>query len=102
ILPDDLHAHIDADLWPQSRLMAFLQAQGNIEPGEMARTFNCGIGMAVVVAPGDVDSVTAALTEAGETVHRIGDIRPGTKGCRGRGSDDAWSAVAAWEATHLG
>ena len=36
---------IDADAWEQPRLMAFLQAQGNIEPGEMARTFNCGIGM---------------------------------------------------------
>ena len=45
VLPDDVHARIDADAWPQPRLMAFLQAQGNIEPGEMARTFNCGIGM---------------------------------------------------------
>ena len=102
VLPDDLHAHIDADLWPQSRLMAFLQAQGHIEPGEMARTFNCGIGMAVVVAPDEVDAVTAALTEAGETVHRIGEIRPGAKGCTVRGSDEAWSAMAAWETTHLG
>ena len=45
---------IDADAWPQPRLMAFLQAQGNIEPGEMARTFNCGIGMALIVARDDV------------------------------------------------
>src|SRR3954447_22481419 len=45
VLPDGLHAFVDADSWPQPRLMAFLQAQGNIEPGEMARTFNCGIGM---------------------------------------------------------
>jgi phosphoribosylformylglycinamidine cyclo-ligase len=41
---------VDADAWAQPRLMAFLQAQGAIEPEEMARTFNCGIGMAVVVA----------------------------------------------------
>ncbi|MEK6638041.1 MAG: phosphoribosylformylglycinamidine cyclo-ligase, partial [Pseudomonadota bacterium] len=47
ILPEGLHAHVNADLWPQPRLMAFLQAQGHIEPEEMARTFNCGIGMAV-------------------------------------------------------
>ena len=45
VLPEGLHARIDADAWPQPRLMAFLQAQGNIEPGEFARTFNCGIGM---------------------------------------------------------
>jgi len=100
VLPETLHAFIDADLWPQPRLMAFLQAQGAIEPGEMARTFNCGIGMAVVVAPGDVEAVTAALTEAGETVHRIGEIRAGAKGCTVTGSADAWSAMAAWEAVH--
>ncbi|MBB5985556.1 phosphoribosylformylglycinamidine cyclo-ligase [Sphingobium lignivorans] len=102
ILPAGLHAHVDADLWPQPRLMAFLQAQGNIEPGEMARTFNCGIGMAVVVAPGDVTGVTAALEEAGETVHRLGEIRAGDKGCTVRGSAESWSAMAGWSATHLG
>src|SRR3546814_10840578 len=61
--------------------MAFLQAQGNIEPEEMARTFNCGIGMAVVVAEGDVAEVTAALEAAGETVFRVGHIADGAKGC---------------------
>jgi phosphoribosylformylglycinamidine cyclo-ligase len=101
VLPDTLHAYIDADLWEQPRLMAFLQAQGHIEPGEMAKTFNCGIGMAVVVAPDDVDAVTAGLTEAGETVHRIGEIRSGAKGCTVRGSIETWSAQADWEATHL-
>src|SRR3546814_2803479 len=39
ILPKTLHAHVDADAWEQPRLMAFLQAQGTIEPEEMARTF---------------------------------------------------------------
>jgi len=67
VLPEGVHARIDADAWPQSRLMAFLQAQGQIEPGEMARTFNCGIGMVAVVAAGEVDVVTAALEAAGET-----------------------------------
>lgn len=102
VLPADLHAFIDADLWEQPRLMAFLQAQGHIEPGEMARTFNCGIGMAVVVAAEDVAAVTEALVAAGETVHRIGEIRAGAKGCTVKGSADAWSAMSAWEATHNG
>jgi phosphoribosylformylglycinamidine cyclo-ligase len=52
VLPEGLQAFVDADAWPQTRLMAFLQASGNIEPGEMARTFNCGIGMAVIVGAG--------------------------------------------------
>src|SRR5881628_2330239 len=50
VLPAEAHAVIDADAWEQPRLMAYLQAQGAIEPEEMARTFNCGIGMAVIVA----------------------------------------------------
>ncbi|HYZ49222.1 MAG TPA: phosphoribosylformylglycinamidine cyclo-ligase, partial [Sphingomonas sp.] len=77
VLPDDLHARIDADAWPQPRLMAFLQAQGAIEPEEMARTFNCGIGMAVIVAGEQEQAVREALTEAGETVFKIGRIEGG-------------------------
>ncbi|MFM6854357.1 MAG: phosphoribosylformylglycinamidine cyclo-ligase, partial [Sphingopyxis sp.] len=102
ILPDGLHATVDADAWEQPRLMAFLQAQGAIEAEEMARTFNCGIGMAVVVAPQDVDDVTAALVAAGETVHRIGHIAPGEKGCTVHGSAQIWGSRAAWTATHNG
>jgi phosphoribosylformylglycinamidine cyclo-ligase len=102
ILPDDLHAHVDADAWQQPRLMAFLQAQGHIEPEEMARTFNCGIGMAVVVPDAEVASVTSALEEAGETVFRIGHIAAGEKGCTVTGSVEIWSAKADWTATHHG
>ena len=102
MLPAHLHAHVDADGWDQPRLMAFLQAQGNIEPEEMARTFNCGIGMAVVVAEADVADVTAALEAAGETVHRIGHIAEGEKGCTVSGAAGTWSAMGAWSATHNG
>jgi phosphoribosylformylglycinamidine cyclo-ligase len=102
VLPAGLHAHVDADAWVQPRLMAFLQAQGHIEPEEMARTFNCGIGMAVLVAEDDVAAVTTALTEAGETVHRIGHVTAGEKGCTVSGSVETWSARAAWSATHHG
>jgi hypothetical protein len=92
----------DADAWVQPRLMAFLQAQGNIEPEEMARTFNCGIGMAIVVAEADVTSATAELEAAGETVYRIGQIASGEKGCTVTGSVETWSAKADWSATHHG
>jgi phosphoribosylformylglycinamidine cyclo-ligase len=102
ILPEGLHAHVDASLWPQPRLMAFLQAQGNIEPEEMARTFNCGIGMAVVVAEHDIAEVTRSLEEGGERVHQIGRIAAGEKGCTVKGAADTWSAMAAWSATHNG
>ncbi|HEY9579235.1 MAG TPA: phosphoribosylformylglycinamidine cyclo-ligase [Rhizorhapis sp.] len=102
VLPEGLHALVDADSWEQPRLMAFLQAQGNIEPEEMARTFNCGIGMVLVVREEDVAEVTQALTVAGEAATRIGHIQAGEKGCTVRGSADCWSARAAWSATHNG
>jgi phosphoribosylformylglycinamidine cyclo-ligase len=102
VLPEGLHAFVDADAWEQPRLMAFLQAQGHIEPEEMARTFNCGIGMAVVVAEADVAAVTAMLADAGESVHRIGHIAAGDRGCTVSGGTETWSARAPWTATHNG
>ena len=100
VLPKDAHAVVDADGWEQPRLMAFLQAQGGIEPEEMVRTFNCGIGMAVVVAADQAEAVAATLAEAGETVLIIGRIEAGERGCTVKGSAGTWSAKADWTATH--
>jgi len=102
VLPEGLHARVSADDWAQPRLMAFLQAQGNIEPGEMARTFNCGIGMALVVAPARLEDVRIALEGSGETVFRIGRIEAGERGCTVSGSAETWSAREDWSATHHG
>ena len=102
VLPEGAHAVIEADAWVQPRLMAFLQAQGHIEPEEMARTFNCGIGMVLAVDEAHVTAVTKALEDAGETVFAIGAVVTGEKGCTVRGSADSWSAKADWSATHLG
>lgn len=102
ILPQGAHAMVDADLWPQPRLMAFLQAQGAIEPEEMARTFNCGIGMVVAVSEESVAEVTTRLEAAGETVFAVGRIETGETGCTVRGSVETWSAKGHWSATHLG
>src|SRR3546814_14539115 len=66
VLPEGLHALVDADSWEQPRLLAFLQAQGNIEPEEMTRTFNCGIGTMLVVREEAVADVTPALNVARE------------------------------------
>lgn len=100
VLPEGCHARVDADSWAQPRLMAFLQAQGNIEPEEMARTFNCGIGMVAVVSADKADAVAQALEGAGETVHRIGAIEAGERGCTVAGSTETWAARAEWSATH--
>jgi phosphoribosylaminoimidazole synthetase len=102
VLPDGCHAVVEADRWEQPRLMAFLQAQGHIEPEEMARTFNCGIGMVLAVAEGEAEELIAGLNAAGETATRIGHVEAGEKGCTVRGSTETWSARADWSATHLG
>jgi phosphoribosylformylglycinamidine cyclo-ligase len=102
VLPEGLHARIEADAWPQPRLMAFLQAQGNIEPEEMARTFNCGIGMVLIVSEEDSTGVSRDLEQAGETVFRIGRIEEGRKGCTVGGPAGSWSARGDWTATHDG
>ena len=102
VLPEGLHARIDVGSWEQPRLMAFLQAQGHIEPAEMARTFNCGIGMVLAVAADDGAGVIADLEAAGETVHVIGAIEVGARGCTVQGAADVWSSREAWEASHLG
>ena len=98
VLPEGLHARIDVGAWEQPRLMAFLQAQGNIEPAEMARTFNCGIGMVLAVPPADADALAADLTTAGETVYRIGEIVAGEKGCTVTGTA---RAVHVGRSTHV-
>ena len=101
MLSEGLHATIDANAWPLPRLFAQLQAGGRIEPGEMARTFNCGIGMVVIVGSGRLDTVTEALTAAGETVFRIGAIGEGPRGCTVSGAVETWSAREAWSVTHI-
>jgi phosphoribosylformylglycinamidine cyclo-ligase len=99
VLPERLHARIDVGSWDQPRLMAFLQAQGHIEPAEMARTFNCGIGMVLAVAAGDVAGAIADLEAAGETVHVIGAIEAGRARLHRPRRAEVWSARDAWSAS---
>ncbi len=74
ILPAGTAARIDPHSWPQPPLFAWLQQQGNIADAEMHRTFNCGIGMVLVVRAADAARAQQQLAAAGETVWRIGEI----------------------------
>ena len=102
VLPQGAHALVDADGWEQPGLMRFMQQEGDIAPAEMARTFNCGVGMALAVAPEHVEIVRTRLEDAGETVLALGRIEDGEKGCTVRGSAGTWGADAEWTATHNG
>ena len=100
VLPENCHAVVEADRWEQPHLFQMLQQGGNIEAGEMARTFNCGIGMAVIVDSGQVETVSRALAGAGETVIEIGRIEAGRRGCTVSGPEGSWGSDQAWTATH--
>lgn len=76
VLPDGLAAHLRKGSWPRTELFAWLQQTAAIDDHEMNRTFNNGIGMVVVVAPGEAAAVAATLRAAGESVHEIGRIAP--------------------------
>jgi phosphoribosylformylglycinamidine cyclo-ligase len=75
VLPSTVTAQIDADSWEMPKLFKWLQTDGNVATSEMYRTFNCGIGMVVIVAAEHAEAATAHLQASGETVYRIGVIR---------------------------
>ncbi|WP_374565226.1 AIR synthase-related protein, partial [Nitrosomonas sp.] len=76
ILPDSLTAVLQKDTWRMPPLFQWLQQQGNVEDAEMARVFNCGIGMIVVAAPEHVADALDSLRANGETAWQIGEIKP--------------------------
>jgi phosphoribosylformylglycinamidine cyclo-ligase len=93
VLPETLAATFDAEAWTLPPVFAWLAESGTIAPHELARTFNCGLGMVAVVAPENVQAVTAALVENGETVREVGRIERRAKGAAGAridGMESAW------------
>jgi phosphoribosylformylglycinamidine cyclo-ligase len=74
VLPKGLGARIALDGVPVKPVFKWLAAEGDIAQNELLRTFNCGIGMIVVVAQADAARVTEAFTGAGEHVVTLGDV----------------------------
>ncbi len=75
VLPENCVAQIDAKSWQLPKLFQWLQQAGNVETQEMYRTFNCGVGMVVIVSPENADKAETFFAEQGETVYRLGAIR---------------------------
>ncbi len=75
VLPEGCQAVVERSDWKRPAVFDWLQTEGRIADDEMARVFNCGIGMVVVVAASEADAVSRALSAAGETVYAIGDVR---------------------------
>jgi phosphoribosylformylglycinamidine cyclo-ligase len=100
VLPEGCRAEIDASKWEFPPLFSLLQDGGNIAPEEMARTFNCGIGMVAIVASRDSDRVIAGLEKAGEKAQVIGRVEQGQRGCGVHGPAGSWNSANEWHASH--
>ena len=81
VLPEGLGAQLDATTWELPAVFQWLMKEGNISHHDMARTWNCGIGMVVIVAKDDADEFEARLNAQGEKFFAIGSItsEPGVK-----------------------
>lgn len=79
ILPEGTAVVIDGDSWPVLPIFPFLKKEGNIDAHEMYRTFNCGIGMLLILNQEDADKAMDILSEQGERIYRIGYVTKGKK-----------------------
>jgi len=74
MLPNHVAARLERSRWPRPPIFDWLQTEGNVADAEMHRVFNCGIGMAIIVAAEDADVAVQTLQAAGEQAFRIGTI----------------------------
>ena len=82
MFPDGTVARIDGRSWQRPAVFQWLAAAGQLPEAEMQRTFNCGIGFVLVLAPADVDAALKALAAAGEQACVIGKVEAGTGSAR--------------------
>ncbi|WP_206951233.1 phosphoribosylformylglycinamidine cyclo-ligase [Trinickia acidisoli] len=80
VLREGLTVELRQSAWPMPPLFTWLQQHGGVADAEMHRVFNCGIGMAVIVAASDADAALRDLTAAGEQVWKIGVVRASKEG----------------------
>lgn len=78
VLPSKTDAIVHEGQWPIPPVFEFLEKQGPVDRAEMHRTFNMGLGMMGVVAPGDVEKLKRAAKAAGEELYIVGTIEKGT------------------------
>lgn len=77
VLPEGLGATIDLNSWQLPGVFGWLASTANMAEAELLKTFNCGIGMIVVVDAERADALVTLLQEHGETVSRIGTVTAG-------------------------
>jgi phosphoribosylformylglycinamidine cyclo-ligase len=74
VMPDNSRAQLSQSSWQMPAVFQWLQQQGNIEQQEMYRTFNCGVGMVLIVDAEDAEQSLEILQAAGETAWILGEV----------------------------
>ena len=74
VLPADTCAQIDQSSWQTPAIFNWLQEKGNVPQNEMYKTFNCGVGMVLVVGADELDKALSLLNEYGEHAWHLGEI----------------------------
>lgn len=77
ILPTGTGCYVDAGAWELPAVFKWLMKEGRVQPLEMARTFNNGIGMILIVSPDNMDEVIQVIQASGEQACRIGEVVAG-------------------------
>ena len=80
VLGDGRCARIEGDSWPRPAVFDWLQSAGGVATDEMLRTFNCGIGMVLILPENDADTALSTLAAGGQKAWRIGRIEAGERG----------------------
>jgi phosphoribosylformylglycinamidine cyclo-ligase len=77
VLPEGMAIALHSRTWTRSPLFTWLQNEGSIADAEMYRTFNCGIGLCIIVPGDEAADALNTLAALGEVAARIGDVVPG-------------------------
>ncbi|MBU2968956.1 phosphoribosylformylglycinamidine cyclo-ligase [Pseudoalteromonas sp. C2R02] len=80
VLPESAKAVVKGDSWEWPAIFDWLQENGNITTHEMYRTFNCGVGMILVVPANELENSLNILKEQGENAWHIGEIQDAVEG----------------------
>ena len=79
VLPEGTRAVLDADKWPMLPIFPFLAKKGGVEPHEMYRTFNCGLGMLLIMNREEAEKAKGILAAMNEPVYEVGTIEEGNR-----------------------
>lgn len=92
VLPDGVAVELDAGAWPLPQVMRWLAEAARLPAAELARTFNCGLGMIVAAEPERAGEIARVLADAGETVYEVGRVvaRDGGPAVVLRDAEQAW------------